>query len=201
MTMDAGTDASGLARRIAFIVEIDKLKQVLRQNVVIDRSRRENSAEHSWHLAVMAVILADLAEPEVEPLRVLKMLLIHDLVEVDAGDTFLYDGAAAADQVAREEAAAARLFGLLPADQARELAALWAEFEAGATRDAAFARALDHLQPVLLNYHTEGGSWRAHAVAGADVLAKKRPIERGSPALWRYAEALIRDSMAKGWLR
>jgi putative hydrolase of HD superfamily len=190
-----------LARQIAFIVEIDKLKRVLRQNVVTDRSRQENSAEHSWHLAVMAVILADLAAPEVQPLRVLKMLLIHDLVEIDAGDTFLYDGAAATDQAAREEAAAARLFGLLPDDQASELAALWAEFDAGSTPDAAFARALDHLQPVLLNYHTEGGSWRRHAVAGADVLAKKRPIAQGSDALWRYAETLIRDSIAKGWLR
>jgi putative hydrolase of HD superfamily len=197
MTMD--TDKLG--RQIAFIVEIDKLKGVLRQNVVIDRSRQENSAEHSWHLAVMAVILADLAAPEVQPLRVLKMLLIHDLVEIDAGDTFLYDGARRADQAAREQAAAARLFGLLPADLARELDALWTEFEAGATQDAAFARALDHLQPVLLNYHTEGGSWRRHAVAGADVLAKKRPIEQGSPELWRYAEALIRDSITKGWLR
>ncbi|MEJ0070519.1 MAG: HD domain-containing protein [Pseudomonadota bacterium] len=178
-------DPDKLGRQIAFIVEIDKLKQVLRQNVVIDRSRQENSAEHSWHLAVMAVILADLAAPEVQPLRVLKMLLIHDLVEIDAGDSFLYDAAATADQAAREAAAAARLFDLLPADLGRELAALWAEFDAGATHDAAFARALDHLQPVLLNYHTDGGSWRRHDVVGADVLAKKRPIERGSPALWR----------------
>jgi putative hydrolase of HD superfamily len=198
--MDTAPDAGKLARQIDFIVEIDKLKGVLRQNVVIDRSRRENSAEHSWHLALMAVILADLAAPEVQPLRVLKMLLIHDLVEIDAGDTFLYDGARSADQATREQAAAKRLFGLLPADLARELGDLWAEFEAGATPDAAFARALDHLQPVLLNYHTEGGSWRRHAVAGADVLAKKRAIERGSPELWRHAEALIRDSIAKGWL-
>jgi putative hydrolase of HD superfamily len=195
----AGSDR--LARQIAFIVEIDKLKQVLRQNVVTDRSRRENGAEHSWHLAAMALILSEHAAPAVDPLRVLKMLLIHDLVEIDAGDTFLYDRAAASDQAARETAAAERLYAMLPADQADALKALWIEFESGDGPDARFARALDQLQPVLLNYHTEGGSWRAHAVRGADVLAKKRVIEHGSPTLWRFAEALIRDSIAKGWLR
>jgi putative hydrolase of HD superfamily len=190
-----------LARQIAFIVEIDKLKQVLRQTFVTDRSRRENSAEHSWHLAMMTLALSEHAARDVDLLRVLKMLLIHDLVEIDAGDTFLYDAAAAAGQAAREAAAAERLYGLLPADQAAELAALWREFDSGDGPDARFARALDQLQPVLLNYHTEGGSWRAHAVRGADVLARKRVIEHGSPSLWRLAEALIQDSIAKGWLR
>jgi putative hydrolase of HD superfamily len=190
-----------LARQIAFIVEIDKLKQVLRQTFVTDRSRRENSAEHSWHLAMMTLALSEHAARDVDLLRVLKMLLIHDLVEIDAGDTFLYDAAAAAGQAAREAAAAERLYGLLPADQAAELAALWREFDSGDGADARFARALDQLQPVLLNYHTEGGSWRAHAVRGADVLARKRVIEHGSPSLWRLAEALIQDSIAKGWLR
>jgi putative hydrolase of HD superfamily len=190
-----------LARQIAFIVEIDKLKQVLRQTFVTDRSRRENSAEHSWHLAMMTLALSEHAARDVDLLRVLKMLLIHDLVEIDAGDTFLYDAAAAAGQAAREAAAAERLYGLLPADQAAELAALWREFDSGDGADARFARALDQLQPVLLNYHTEGGSWRAHPVRGADVLARKRVIEHGSPSLWRLAEALIQDSIAKGWLR
>jgi putative hydrolase of HD superfamily len=174
-----------LASQIAFIVEIDKLKQVLRQNVVTDRSRQENAAEHSWHLAMMAIAMSEHAAPEVDPRRVLKMLLIHDLVEIDAGDTFLYDPAAASGQAAREAAAAERLYALLPADQAAALKALWIEFESGDGPDARFARALDQLQPVLLNYHTEGGSWRAHAVSGADVLAKKRVIEHGSPTLWR----------------
>jgi putative hydrolases of HD superfamily len=190
-----------LASQIAFIVEIDKLKQVLRQTVVTDRSRPENSAEHSWHIAAMFLILSEHAGSDVDPLRVLKMLLIHDLVEIDAGDTFLYDQAAVSGQAAREAAAAERLYALLPADQATALKALWREFESGDSPDARFARALDQLQPVLLNYHTEGGSWRAHAVSGAAVLAKKRVIEHGSPSLWRYAEALIRDSIAKGWLR
>jgi putative hydrolases of HD superfamily len=195
------TTEDRLASQIAFIVEIDKLKQVLRQTFVTDRSRRENSAEHSWHIAAMALTLSEHAGPGVDPLRVLKMLLIHDLVEIDAGDTFLYDRAAAANQAAREAAAAERLYALLPADQAVALKALWVEFEFGDSPDARFARALDQLQPVLLNYHTEGGSWRAHTVSGADVLAKKRVIEHGSPSLWRYAETLIRDSIAKGWLR
>jgi putative hydrolase of HD superfamily len=198
--MAAASTTDRLARQIAFIVEIDKLKQVLRQTVLIDRSRRENDAEHSWHLATMMLILGEYAAPEVDPLRVLKMLLIHDLVEIDAGDTFLYDRAAAADQAAREAKAADRLYGMLPPDQGATLRALWDEFEAGASADARFARALDRLQPLLHNVHTEGAMWRAHGVRAADVLVRKGVIERGSPALWRYAEALIRDCIAKGWL-
>src|SRR5260221_12317603 len=120
-----------LAKQIAFIVEIDKLKQVFRRTLLIDRSRAENDAEHSWHLAMMALVLSDHAEPWVDPLRVLKMLLIHDLVEIDAGDTFLYDKEAARNQVARETAAADRLYGMLPEDQGSGLRALWTEFEEG----------------------------------------------------------------------
>jgi putative hydrolase of HD superfamily len=194
------TETERLRQHIAFIVEIDKLKAVLRQNVLIDRSRRENSAEHSWHIAVMALVLMDHAGPEVDPLRVLKMLLIHDLVEIDAGDTFLYDTAAAADQAARERAAAERLYGMLSPDLAADLRALWDEYEAGESPDARFGRALDRLNPLLLNYHTEGLMWRRNNVSGRDVLARNRVIERGSPSLWRYAEALIKDAIAKGWL-
>ena len=190
-----------LTQQLAFIVEIDKLKAVLRQNVLIDRTRRENSAEHSWHIAVMALVLIDHAGPAVDPLRVLKMLLIHDLVEIDAGDTFLYDTAAAADQAARERVAAERLYGLLPPDLATELRALWDEYEAGESPDARFGRALDRLNPLLLNYHTEGMMWRRNDVSGRDVLARNRVIERGSPSLWRYAEALIQDAIAKGYLK
>ena len=190
-----------LARQVAFIVEIDKLKAVLRHNLVTGAPRRETTAEHSWHLGAMALTLADHAEPGVDLLRVLKMLLIHDLVEIDAGDSFLYDAAARASAAARERAAAERLYGMLPADLAAELRALWDEFEAATSQDARFARALDQLQPVLLNYHTDGGSWRAHDVSGADVLRKKAVIADGAPALWRYAEALIRDAIAKGWLK
>ena len=189
-----------LARQIAFIVEIDKLKQVLRQTILVDRSRRENDAEHSWHIATMVVVLDEYAEPEVDRLRVLKMLLIHDIVEIDAGDTFLYDTAHAASQAAREQAAAARLYGLLPPDQGAALRALWDEFEAGETRDARFAKALDRLQPMLHNLHTEGAMWRAHGVTAADVLARNAVMARGSPALWEYAQALVHDAVKKGWL-
>jgi putative hydrolase of HD superfamily len=195
------TDTDRLARQIAFVVEIDKLKGVLRQNVLTDRSRRENSAEHSWHIALMALVLAEHAEPGVDVLRVLKMLLIHDLVEIDAGDTFLYDDTAAADQAAREHKAAERIYGLLPPDLASELRTLWTEYEAGESADARFGRALDRLQPVLLNYHTEGQMWRANGVRGAQVLARNRVIARGSADLWRYIEPLIRDAIAKGWLK
>jgi putative hydrolase of HD superfamily len=197
--MTGGPDR--LAKQIGFILEIDKLKRVLRRTPVTDRTRRENSAEHSWHLALMAVILADQAGPGVDIQRVVKMLLIHDLVEIDAGDTFLYDRTAGADQAEREAAAAERLYALLPADQAAELRALWQEFDAGATADARFAVAVDQFQPVLLNHETGGGSWSAHDVEGADVLERKRVIEDGAPALWRLAEALIRDAVTKGWLR
>ncbi len=156
-----------LARQIAFIIELDKLKQVLRQTLLIDRSRQENDAEHSWHIAAMVVVLDEYAEPEVDRLRVLKMLLIHDIVEIDAGDTFLYDTAHAATQAAREQAAAERLYGLLPPDQGAALRALWDEFEAGETRDARFAKALDRLQPMLHNCHTEGAMWRAKPSSSA----------------------------------
>jgi putative hydrolases of HD superfamily len=196
---DPATDR--LARQIAFIVELDKLKQVLRQTLLIDRSRRENDAEHSWHLATMVLVLGEYAAPEVDALRVLKMLLIHDVVEIDAGDTFLYDRAGADGQAAREALAADRLYGLPPADQGGALRALWQEFEDGVSPDARFARALDRLQPLLHNVHTEGAMWRAHGVRAADVLAKKAVIARGSPALWAYAETLIRDCIAKGWLK
>jgi putative hydrolase of HD superfamily len=190
-----------LARQIGFIVEIDKLKQVLRQTLLLDRSRTENDAEHSWHIATMVVVLAEYAAPEVDLLRVIQMLLIHDVVEIDAGDTFLYDEAGAAAQTAREEAAAERLFGLLPSDQGAALHALWREFEAGTSADARFARALDRLQPLLHNYYTEGAMWRAHGVSAAAVLTRLRVIEAGAPALWRFAEGLIRECIAKGWLK
>ena len=201
MTSPAPLDGDRLARQIAFVLEIDKLKRVLRQTLVTGGSRRENTAEHSWHLAMMAIVLADLAAPGVDVGHVIKLLLVHDLVEIDAGDTFLYDRAAEADKAARETAAAARLFALLPADQAAALDALWREFDGGTTAEAAFARALDQLQPVLLNHATDGGSWTAHGIEGADVLTRKRVIADGAPDLWRLAEQLIRDSIAKGWLR
>lgn len=184
--------ARGLARRMRFLAEMEKLKLVERQNSVLDASRRENSAEHSWHLAVMALLLADYADdPRVDPLRVLKMLLLHDIVEIDAGDTFLYDPKGRRTQSKRETASAKHLFGLLPAREARDLRALWEEFEARKTPDALFAASLDGLQP-LFNHYLSGGRWvRRHALDTRDVLDKKRYIGDASKVLWKYARQLI----------
>jgi putative hydrolase of HD superfamily len=184
-----------------FIVEIDKLKSVLRQSHVTGDSRRENSAEHSWHLAVMAMILGELAnEREMDLFRVVKMVLVHDLVEIDAGDTFVYDEKGYEDKAEREQRAADRLFSLLPAEQGRKLRELWEEFEAGETPEARFANALDRLQPILQNYHTEGRAWKKHGVTKRQVIARNRRIGEGSKALWEYAEALIEHAVENKYL-
>jgi putative hydrolase of HD superfamily len=197
-----GTDAaSRLAAQLAFIVEIDRLKGVLRQTTLCDGSRRENSAEHSWHLAVMATILAEHAGADVDVARVVRMLLVHDLVEIDAGDTFAYDAGANTGRAARERVAAERLFGLLPAEQAAELRALWEEFEAQASADARFAAALDRLQPLLNNDRAEGGSWRAHGITRGQVVARMRPIELSLPALWPAVLDIVDRNCACGHIR
>ena len=173
-----------IAQQLAFIVEIDRLKGVLRRTSLCDGSRVENSAEHSWHLGVMAAVLAEHAAPGVDVGRVIRMVLVHDIVEIDAGDTFAYDDAANMDREARERAAADRLFALLPGDQGPELRALWEEFEAARTADARMAGALDRLQPLLANDQCSGGTWRTHHVTRAQVLARMEPIRAGLPALW-----------------
>jgi putative hydrolase of HD superfamily len=189
-----------LARRIRFAVEADRLKSVLRRSRLVDGSRRENSAEHSWHLALLAMLLHDTAPPGVDHARVLRMLLVHDLVEVDAGDTFCYDVDANLGREERERAAAARLFGILPAEEARELAALWEEFEAVATPDARFAAALDRFQPLLLNYYGGGGSWLEHAITRAQVLRRMDPIREGAPALWPVVLDVVERCCRAGWI-
>lgn len=191
---------SRLEAQIAFVLELDRLKQVLRQTVLLDGSRQENSAEHSWHLAVMALVLAEHAAGPLDLCRVLQMLLVHDVVEIDAGDVFVYDASARAQQAEREHAAAERIFGLLPADQAEGLRALWAEFEARQTPEARFARALDRLQPLLHNWRTRGITWRRHGVSAPQVLAVNGVIADGAPALWAYAQRLIADAMSQGFL-
>jgi putative hydrolase of HD superfamily len=190
-----------LDEQLRFIKEIDRLKTVLRQSPLVDASRRENSAEHSWHLAVMAVTLGEYAPPGTDLNRVLTMVLLHDIVEIDAGDTFLYaTDAVIAEAERAERAAADRIFALLPADQAAALRAVWVEFEDRRTPAARFARALDRLQPMLANYHTDGGTWRAHGVTADRVLAKVRLIEEGSAALGGYARDLVAASVEKGFL-
>ena len=193
-------DADRIERQIAFIVEIDKLKQVLRQTYLTDGKRRENDAEHSWHLAVMAVLLAEYAREEVDLMRVVKMLLFHDVVEIDAGDTFAYDEAAHADKKEREGLAAERIFNLLPGDLAGEVSALWEEFEACETPEAKFAEAMDRLQPILLNYGSGGIAWREHNISSEQVIARNRHIEAGAPGLWTYVRGLIDRAEEAGYL-
>jgi putative hydrolases of HD superfamily len=190
-----------LVQQLEFIVEIDKLKHVLRQTLLTDGSRRENSAEHSWHLAVMAIFLSEYAPGEVDLLQAVKMLLIHDLVEIDAGDTFCYDTQGNQDKAAREELAAQRIFGLLPDEQATELRALWQAFEAQATDTARFATALDRLQPLLHNQQTQGGTWKLHGITVDQVLKRMEPVKTGAPELWSLVETVLEDCVTKGYLK
>jgi putative hydrolases of HD superfamily len=192
--------AERLVRQLAFVVEIDKLKTVLRQTLLTDGSRPENDAEHSWHIATMAFLLAEYADRPVDAGRVAKMLLLHDVVEIDAGDAFIHDEAAQAAKEALERRAADRLYGLLPPDQAVELAELWREFEARETADARFAHALDRLQPLLHNFETEGGTWRPHGVTAAMVERLLPRIAGGSTQLAAYARALIDEAVRRGYL-
>ncbi|PID58883.1 phosphohydrolase [candidate division KSB3 bacterium] len=190
-----------LQQQIEFLTEIDKLKQIFRRTYLMDASRKENDAEHSWHLAMMALLLKDSARsPDLDIFHIIKMLLIHDIVEIDAGDTYLYDEDAARDKAEREQNAADRLFGLLPGEQARELRSLWDEFEEQSTPEAKFAASLDRFQPLLHNYATKGKSWQEHGVTSEKVLKRCSEIQAGSPALWEYAERLIHQAVQQGYL-
>ncbi|WP_421725711.1 HD domain-containing protein [Bauldia sp.] len=200
---DVIAEAAGerLSAQIRFIIEIDKLKGIVRQTPLIDGSRNENDAEHTWHLMTMAVILAEFADADVDLTRALRMLLIHDLVEIDAGDTFLYANAEAkATQAVRERTAADRLFGLLPDEQGQELRALWEEFEAHKSADARFARTMDRLQPFLHNVFTGGIGWRKHGVTADQVRDRMSVIADGSADLHALVEHLIDEAVARGHL-
>jgi putative hydrolases of HD superfamily len=190
-----------LDRQIRFVLEADKLKSVIRQSLITGESRRENSAEHSWHLALMALVLAEHAPPGTDMSRVMAMLVVHDLVEIDAGDLFVYaDAAAQARQEQAERAAADRIFALLPQPQAAAVLGLWEEFEERRTPEARFARALDRLEPMLLNMQTRGGTWRVHALTADQVLRKVELIEEGSASLGAYARAMIATAVQSGLL-
>jgi putative hydrolases of HD superfamily len=180
-----------LNRQIDFLIETEKLKAVLRRNLPINATRCENTAEHSWTLALMAIVLVEHANQDLDLLRVLQMLIIHDLVEIDAGDTFCYAAAANATKADREIRAAGRIFGLLPEPQATGFRELWQEFEAQASAEAVFANALDRLMPLLQNVHNEGGSWREFGITSQQALDRSRPIANGSAALGNYAQALL----------
>jgi putative hydrolase of HD superfamily len=190
--------SSRLDQQIQFILEIDKLKSILRRTSLINEERRENSAEHSWHIAVMAVLLAEHADEPLNLLHVIKMLLVHDIVEIDAGDTFAYSNVSKEDQQAKERIAAERLFGLLPADQADEFRALWEEFDAMFTPEAKFANAVDRLMPVLHNYHNHGGTWRENGVTLEKIIKRVSPIGDGSTQLGQLTQAILDDALARG---
>lgn len=191
-----------LKQQIDFILEIDKLKHVFRQTLLLNRSRKENDAEHSWHLATMAILLAEHAdEQDLDIFRIVKMVLIHDLVEIDAGDTFAYDEKGYEDKEERELQAADRLFNMLPADQADEMYVLWREFEEMTKPEARFAAAIDRFQPLLHNYYTDGESWRKHGVARDKVLKRMEPIKETSQPLWEFTERIINDAVEKGYLK
>jgi putative hydrolase of HD superfamily len=190
-----------LSRQLAFILEIDRLKGVLRRTLLADGSRRENSAEHSWHIAIAAVLLAEHAAADVELGRVVRMLLVHDVVEIDAGDTYAYDAGAHDDKADREHAAADRLFALLPPDQEREMWDLWQEFEAADSAEARFANAIDRLMPMLHNYVTRGTAWQEHGVRSVQVVERNRvTIDTGAPELWAYAERMVAAAVEQGYL-
>lgn len=192
------SDTSPTARQLQFIRELDGLKHVLRQTALIDGSRRENSAEHSWHIATMAIVLAEHAAEPVDLGRALKLLLLHDVVEIDAGDTFCYDAHGNLDKEERERRAAERIFGVLPPPQGDELRALWEEFEAAASPEARFANAMDRLEPLLQNHANGGGTWRMHGITRAQVLARMAPLATATPGLWPAVMALVDEACMAG---
>lgn len=198
------SDASGadrLEQQLSFLLELDKLKRVERQTLITDGSRRENTAEHSWHLAVFAMVLSEWSDAAIDPGRALLLCLVHDIVEIDAGDTFAYDTVGYESKTERERAAADRLFGMLPPDQAARFRALWDEFEAGETPEARFANAVDRLQPVMLNHATAADSpWKRHGVKLDQVIERNCVIAEGSKALWDAAQRRLDDVVEAGHL-
>jgi len=189
-----------LSQQLQFILEIDRLKGVLRRSLLLESRRRENSAEHSWHLAMLALVLAEHANEAVDLLHTLKLLLIHDVVEIDAGDTYAYDDDSHDGKIERERTAAIRIFGLLPPDQAVEMTALWEEYEAQRTPEARFALALDRFMPFLHNYHTGGITWRENRVTRAQVEDRMSPVGTGSDALGAAVAAVVEEATASGLL-
>jgi len=188
-------------RQLQFLIEIDKMKSVFRRTILIDRSRRENDAEHSWHFAVMAMLLYEHCKDQsVDINRVIRMALVHDLIEIYAGDTFAYDAAGNADKRQREQDAADKLFALLPPDQGAEIRALWEEFDAEQTPDAQYACAIDRLQPFVNNIMTEGHSWKKNGITAAQVYQRMEPIRIAMPDIWDFVTSSVGDFVKKGYL-
>ena len=190
-----------LLKQINFIKEIDKLKYIQRKTKLFNSDRPENDAEHSWHLAMMTIVLAEHSDQPIDVLKVLKMVLIHDIVEIDAGDIFIYDTLQNHTNTEQERIAAKRIFGLLPEEQAEEFIAIWEEFEAGITDEAKFAKTMDRFEPLLQNTSNNGGTWAEFNVPYQKVYDKKKAIKEGSATIWNYAENLINESVKKGILK
>lgn len=190
-----------LLKQVAFIKEIDKLKYIVRKTRLFHSDRHENDAEHSWHLAMMTIVLAEHSDKPIDILKVLKMVLIHDIVEIDAGDTFIYDATKSHTNTDEELMAAKRIFGLLPTEQAEEFIAIWKEFEDRLTDEAKFARSMDRFEPLLQNTSNDGGTWKEFDVPYQKVYDKKKAIKEGSSAIWEYAEKLLNESVENGILK
>lgn len=190
-----------LIKQIEFIKEIDKLKYIQRRTKLFNSDRNENDAEHSWHLAMMAIILSQHSNVPIDILKVVKMVLIHDIVEIDAGDTFIYDTVKNHTNSDEELLAAKRIFGLLPDAQRDEMIAVWEEFEAGETAEAKFAKSMDRLEPLLQNVSNNGGTWKEFDVDYQKVYDKKSVMRYGSETIWNYAENLIEESVTNGILK
>lgn len=190
-----------LLQQIDFIKEIDKIKYIQRKTKLFHSNRNENDAEHSWHLAMMTLVLAEHSNEPIDVLKVLKMVLVHDIVEIDAGDTFIYDTQKDHTNTEEERKAANRIFGLLPKEQANEFIDIWEEFETGETAEAKFARTMDRLEPLLQNVSNEGGTWREYGVHYDKVFEKKKSMEEGSAVIWNYTKNLLEESVRKGFLK
>ncbi len=198
--LESVTISERLNKQIRFMMEVDKLKTILRRNHITSH-RRENTAEHSWHITLFALILAEYSNHDIDILKVLKMLLIHDIVEIDAGDTFVYDTIGARDKALREQAAAERIFGLLPEDQKKEMQELWQEFEQRETAESRFAAALDRLNPMLMNVYSDGKTWIDHSISVQQVYNHNKHISEGSQELWDFAQQLIEFAAEQHFLQ
>jgi putative hydrolases of HD superfamily len=190
-----------LRQQLAFIAEVDRLKRVLRRNYLVGGERRENTGEHSWHVTLAAMILSEYSDEPVDIGHVIKMLLVHDIVEIDAGDTFAYDTAGHRDKDEREQRAADRIFGLLPDDQRAELRALWDEFEALETPEARFARAVDIFMPMFHNTSSEGRGWRENGVTSEQIFNRQQQIGAASDVLRQQARAIVAEAVERGYLK
>lgn len=201
-TTSEGCKIERLEKQFQFIEEIDKEKFIGRQTYLTGAARKENDAEHAWHMAIMTVLLSEYANEEIDVLKTITMLLIHDIVEIDAGDTYAYDTEGAKTQREREEKAADRIFGMLPEDQAKKFRDIWEEFEAKETPEAKFARAMDNVQPMMLNAKTDGKAWKEHGVHLNQILKRNQITPEGSEELWNYAlEHFIKPNIEKGCIK